>query len=312
MEIKYTNPEINRHKISWHLFYDYCGYLLSEIKQSGKKYQVIYPIPKNGLFVAQRLSEFSGIPIECDFAEIETYGKEDVLIVDDLVDSGRTLEKYVGYDKAVLFVKNNHIDKVTYYLARPKKGIWIQFPWEKENDIEDSLIRMLEYIGENPTREGLAETPIRIIRSWEKLYGGYNESPEAILKTFTEGACDEMVILKDIEFYSTCEHHFLPFFGKIAIGYLPNQKVVGVSKLARLVEIFARRLQIQERLVAQIADSLLEHLRPLGVMVIAEAQHLCMTARGVEKQKSMMISSAIRGVFKEDLGARQEFLNLIK
>jgi len=152
---------------------------------------------------------------------------------------------------------------------------------------------------------------IQTEKSWEKLFGGYKQDPKSVLKTFEDGSCNEMVVLKDIEFYSTCEHHFLPFLGKISIGYIPNGKVVGVSKLARLVEIYSRRLQIQERLVSQIADSLMETIEPLGVIVIADAKHLCMVARGVEKQNSSMITSAIRGVF-ENTETRQEFLSLIK
>lgn len=177
--------------------------------------------------------------------------------------------------------------------------------------IESCLKKILAYVGDNPDREGLVETPKRIRKSWEKLFGGYKQNPEDIMKVFKDGACDEMVILKNIEFYSTCEHHFLPFFGRIHIAYVPNGIVVGISKLARLVEIYARRLQIQERLVAQIADTMIEYLSPLGVMIVCEAQHFCMTSRGIEKQNSVMITSAIRGIFKENNITRQEFLNLL-
>jgi len=179
-------------------------------------------------------------------------------------------------------------------------------------DLQSKIKDLLSYIGDDPEREGLKETPNRIIKSWEKLYGGYDKNPEDILKTtFTEGSCNEMVILKDIEFYSTCEHHMLPFFGKIHIGYIPDKKVVGISKLARLAEIYSRRLQIQERMTTQIADSLFKILKCKGVCVIVSAQHFCMTARGVEKQNSKMITSAIRGIF-EQTQVRNEFLELIK
>ena len=179
---------------------------------------------------------------------------------------------------------------------------------EIENKIKDILI----YLGENPNREGLIDTPKRVIKSWDKLYSGYSQNPGDILKaTFTEGTCNEMVILKDIEFYSSCEHHMLPFFGKISIGYIPNNKVVGVSKLARLVEVYARRMQIQERMTTEIADDIMKILNAKGCMVIAEAQHFCMTARGVQKQNSKMITSAIRGVF-ENTEVRNEFLSIIK
>jgi GTP cyclohydrolase I len=154
---------------------------------------------------------------------------------------------------------------------------------------------------------------MRIRKSWDKLFGGYKLNTKDILTaTFTEGSCNEMVILKDIEFYSTCEHHFLPFIGKISIGYIPNGKVVGVSKLARLVEVYARRLQIQERMTGQIADDIMEHINAQGCMVVCEAQHMCMTSRGVEKQQSVMITSAVRGVFFNQFEVRNEFLTLIK
>lgn len=178
--------------------------------------------------------------------------------------------------------------------------------------IEYSLKQILQYIGDNPEREGLLETPKRIIKSWSELFDGYVKNPQDILKTFEDGACDEMVILKNIEFYSTCEHHFLPFFGSIDIGYIPNGKVIGVSKLARLVEIFSRRLQIQEKMTTQIANALNESLDPKGVMVVCKAKHLCMVARGVQKQNAEMITSAIRGVFKTDEIAREEFLLCVK
>lgn len=178
-------------------------------------------------------------------------------------------------------------------------------------EMRENLVEIIKYIGDNPEREGLIETPDRIIKSWNTLFSGYKAKSEDIFKVFTEDACEEMVILKNIEFYSTCEHHFLPFFGKISIGYLPNKKVIGISKLARLVEIYARRMQIQEKLVNQIADDLIKYLAPHGCMVIAEAQHLCMTARGVQKQGSVMVTSAIRGNFKK-MEIRSEFLTLIK
>jgi GTP cyclohydrolase I len=174
-----------------------------------------------------------------------------------------------------------------------------------------NLREILGYIGEDPAREGLLETPKRILKSWDTLFCGYAQKPESVLKTFAEGSCDEMVILKDIEFYSVCEHHFAPFFGTISIGYLPDKKVVGISKLARLAEIYARRLQIQEKLVAQIADSLMNGLNPLGAMVVCKARHLCICSRGVGKHKAEMITSAIRGAFKKP-EVRQEFLSFVQ
>lgn len=173
------------------------------------------------------------------------------------------------------------------------------------------LYKMIKYIGDDPAREGVAETPKRVVKSWETLYGGYKQKPEDALNTkFNSDDYDEMIVLKDIEFYSTCEHHMLPFFGKAHIAYLPDQKIVGISKLARLVEVFARRLQIQEKMTTQIADSFMEIVKPKGCGVILEAKHFCMVSRGVNKQNSVMGTSALRGNFYEE-DVKQEFLKLI-
>ena len=174
-----------------------------------------------------------------------------------------------------------------------------------------SLFRhLLKSIGENPDREGLLETPSRMMKSYRHIFGGYGEDPAKILKCFKEGSCDEMVILKNCEFYSTCEHHFLPFFGTVSIAYIPDGRVVGISKLARLVDCFARRLQIQERMTSQIADCIQDTLNAKGVYVVCEAEHLCMKSRGVAKQKTSMVTSAIRGMFERP-EARAEFLSLL-
>ncbi len=179
-------------------------------------------------------------------------------------------------------------------------------------NIESKLKDMIEFIGDDPNREGLKETPKRIVNSWKELFSGYQKNPEDIFKVFEEGACDEMVILKNIDFFSTCEHHWICFSGQISVGYIPDGKVIGVSKLARLVEIYSRRLQIQERMTSQIADTLMEYLQPKGVMVMCKAKHFCMMARGVKKQNTEMITSAVRGSFKNQKETREEFLNLIK
>lgn len=184
---------------------------------------------------------------------------------------------------------------------------------KKISAMEEAVREIFDYIGEDRNREGLLETPKRVVKSWEHLYSGYKSDPKEILgRVFTEGACDEMVVLKNIEFYSVCEHHLLPFFGKISIGYIPDSKVVGISKLARLVEVYSRRLQIQEKMTSQIADTLMEVLQPKGVMVVAEAKHMCMVMRGVEKQESIMLTSAIRGLFKSDHRTREEFMGHIR
>lgn len=176
---------------------------------------------------------------------------------------------------------------------------------------EDQIRKLLEHIGENPDREGLKDTPKRVLKSYEKLYSGYKMNPADLVTKFDGENYDEMIIARDIEFYSMCEHHMLPFFGKVHIGYIPNGKIIGISKLPRLVEVFARRLQNQERLTIQVAEAIEECLNPKGVAVVMEAKHFCMMARGVEKQNSKMVTSSLRGLFKSNLNTRSEFLNLI-
>ena len=171
---------------------------------------------------------------------------------------------------------------------------------------------VIEFVGEDPGREGLVETPRRMRKAWEEVFAGYRTDPKSLVKTFVKGSCREMVILKNAEFYSMCEHHMFPFFGHCSIGYIPDGKVIGVSKLARLLDCFSRRMQIQERMTAQIADFLMDELGARGVYVIAEGVHFCMTSRGVRKQDASMVTSAIRGVFEASAQARAEFLALIK
>ena len=171
---------------------------------------------------------------------------------------------------------------------------------------------LLEGIGEDVGREGLLETPDRIARMCQEIYGGLYEDPAVHLKKQFSVERNDMVIEKDITFYSVCEHHLLPFYGKAHIGYLPNGKVVGLSKLARTVEVFARRPQIQENMTAQIADALEQHLHPKGVMVMLEAEHMCMTMRGVQKPGSKTVTTIVRGVFAEDLSLQQTFLQMVK
>lgn len=171
---------------------------------------------------------------------------------------------------------------------------------------------IIKEIGEDPNREGLAKTPDRIAKSLEKLFGGYRKKASETLTQFDGENYDEMIICKDIDFYSTCEHHMQPFFGKISIGYIPNKKIIGLSKLPRIVEIFSRRMQNQERLTMQIANTLNDLLKPKGVGVVVKAKHLCLMARGVEKQNASMITSSCTGLFKKNSKTRSEFLRLIK
>lgn len=180
-------------------------------------------------------------------------------------------------------------------------------------DSKELLREILRRVGDDPDREGLRQTPERIVRSWKELYGGYGQHADDVLVTqFQAEQYDEMVLLRDFEFFSTCEHHMLPFYGKAHIAYLPNEKIVGLSKLARLTDLFARRLQVQERLTYQIATELQRVLKPKGAAVIIEAKHQCMCSRGVRKQEGKMLTSCLLGIFKENFARRNEFLTLIK
>ena len=179
--------------------------------------------------------------------------------------------------------------------------------------LEKSFREILEAVGENPQREGLLKTPTRAAKAFEFLTNGYRQDLDAIVnQAIFSSDASEIVLVKDIELYSMCEHHLLPFIGKAHVAYIPNGKVIGLSKVARIVDIFARRLQIQEQLTTQIADALMQALHPSGVAVVIEAKHLCMMMRGVEKQNSVMTTSCLLGSFKEDARTRSEFLALLQ
>jgi GTP cyclohydrolase I len=184
---------------------------------------------------------------------------------------------------------------------------------EKSESIADLLRRMLQLIGEDPERDGLRHTPERFEKALRFLTSGYHQDPKKLLNGAMFSVCyDQMVLVKDIEVYSLCEHHMIPFFGKCHVAYIPDKKVVGLSKIPRLVNMFARRLQIQERLTNQIASAIQQEISPLGVGVVVEARHLCMVMRGVEKQNSQTVTSAMLGAFRENVQTREEFLSLIR
>ena len=178
--------------------------------------------------------------------------------------------------------------------------------------VRDAVRRIIEAIGEDPSREGLLDTPRRIAEMYEELFTGLHEDPREVLSTSFQESHREMIILKNIPFYSLCEHHFLPFHGQAHVGYVPQGRIVGASKIARVVDILARRPQMQERLTGQIADALTEGLSPDGVAVVIEAEHLCMTMRGVQKPGTTLITSAIRGAFRRRAVTRSEFLTLVR
>jgi len=181
-----------------------------------------------------------------------------------------------------------------------------------QETIEQNIMNILLEIGEDPSREGLVKTPHRVAKAYQYLTSGYKKDIKKVLNgAIFDEQYDEMVVVKDIDFFSMCEHHMLPFFGKAHIAYIPNGKIVGLSKIPRIVEVFARRLQIQERMTKEIAETILEYLNPKGVAVVTEARHMCMMMRGVEKQNSATTASSMLGIFKEDMRTRSEFLDLI-
>jgi len=183
---------------------------------------------------------------------------------------------------------------------------------DNREKIEHHVREILKLIGEDVEREGLLETPARVTRMYEEIFGGYEVDPREVLGVTFEENHEELVIVKDIVYYSQCEHHMAPFFGKTHIGYIPSGHIAGLSKLARLVEAVTRRLQVQERITSQIADIMEEVLKPKGVMVVVEGEHLCMCSRGVKKPGSKTVTSAVRGTFRTDAASRAEFLSLIK
>lgn len=262
----------------------------------------IYGVPTGGSIIASLVSTLGTFP------QVDDYKDADV-IIDDICDSGDTLAPYLrekGKDVWVLVNKSSHL--LVKSIRRAKPTDFIEFPWEHKEQVGEKIVtRMLQYIGEDVLRSGLKETPSRVVRSWGELFSGYTQNPKSICKEFDYKA-DEMIVVKNIEFASMCEHHWLPFLGTATVGYLANEKVIGLSKIPRLVEIFARRLQIQERMTNQIAASLVDLITPLGVGVVIKAHHLCAEIRGVKKGVDM-VTSAMLGLFRSDEKVKAEFLS---
>jgi len=271
--------------------------------QNPPKPVCLYGVPRGGIpaaYAVQAALNRIGHPCEVvDSPEASHF------IIDDIIDSGATRSRYALYGKPF------------FALYEDMGGGWLVFPWEagdSDASAEDIPLRLLQFIGEDPERGGLQETPKRFLKAWQHYTSGYDQDPAEILKVFEDGAenYDEMVVVRDIPVYSHCEHHLAPFFGVAHIGYIPAGRIVGLSKLSRLVDVYARRLQVQERLTNQIADALVEHLQPLGVAVVLECRHMCMEARGIQRQGSATITSAMRGLMRENIATRAEFMELLR
>lgn len=264
---------------------------------------VAYPVPRGGVSAALAVMAcLDGMVLTNDPAKADFF-------IDDLIDSGATMERLCDQFPGKPFFAL--IDKRT---DQEYKGQWIVFPWEQtqEASIESNIQRLLQYLGEDANREGLLETPHRVAKAWKHWCGGYGKNPKEILKVFEDGAenHDQMVTVKDIPIYSHCEHHMAPIFGTVTISYIPNGKIVGLSKLSRLADMYARRLQVQERLTDQIADALYEHLGAIGVGVVIKARHMCMESRGVCQQGHHTITTSLRGAMRNEPETRAEFLRL--
>ena len=266
----------------------------------------VYGIPQGGVAPALLIAQALGV-------SVVDKPHHDTLIVDDLIDSGRTMQPYadLGYHVDALYRKPHSPADIAPQAALVDD--WLSFPWEKEDGSPtDGIVRLIEYVGEDPTREGLLDTPKRVLKAFKEMTEGYRLNPEDILgTTFDVGDVDEMVVVRNIEFVSLCEHHLLPFTGTATVAYLPNVRVVGLSKVARLVDLFSRRFQVQERLTRQITDAMDDCLEPLGSACIIEASHSCMGCRGVRKPAARMVTSSLTGVFRQD-EVRAEFLSLAK
>lgn len=279
--------------------------MCAEIAVSLPWHKAFYGVPRGGIAVAYCIAgNCEGVitddPATADF------------IVDDLIDSGATRDHYLALYPNAKFI-------ALYDFSETPKERWLVFPWEvtrggDDDSATDIFTRLLEFVGEDPNREGLVETPKRMAKMFTEITSGYSEDPATYFKTFEENAgdYDQMIMVGPIPFYSMCEHHLAPFFGDAWVAYIPDKRFAGISKFARTLDTFAKRLQIQERLTEQVASTVDECVKPLGVGVIIRARHLCMEMRGAKKPGAKTTTSSMKGVFLTDPKARAEFLSLIK
>ena len=288
-----------------------------------REFKVIVGVSRGGIIPAYMLARLLHVPEIAEYKEVkivnpftcdwmDEYKDEKVILVDDIRDSGTT----ISYFQDVAKERNIDLDVYTLITGIEKvAGTWYVFPWETKEDTtggrEQAVTALLRSVGEDPNREGLKDTPKRVSKMYDELCAGYKQDPKEILSaTFATGEYDEMIVLKDIPFASLCEHHMLPFRGVAHFAYIPDKEVVGVSKIARLVDCFAKRLQIQERMTAQIGKAFEDIIKPKGVGVIVEAAHECMIIRGIKKEGSKMVTSYLSGAFRDDVSTREEFLRL--
>lgn len=285
------------------------GEQVDDVARRWRHYGSVYGVPTGGSVVAAMLSERHLFQLLDRLPDAPP--ADGVLVVDDLVDSGVTLQPYMtaGWDVDALFRKP-HSPNFMATRAKEVDG-WLSFPWEHDGGAPtDAVTRLLEFVGEDPSRDGLKGTPGRVTRALAEMTDGYAQDPKDLLDVTFDVAYDEMVVVRGVKFASLCEHHMLPFTGVATVGYIPRDRVVGLSKLARLVDVYAHRLQVQERLTNEIAQAILEHVNPAGVGVVITAHHECMGVRGAKRPDATMTTSALHGAMREDPAARAEFLAL--
>lgn len=303
-------------KITW----DQARAAASELaaRWEGKGIDRVYGIPRGGVPPALMVAQVLDVPVVGpDNAEWHN-NFATMLVVDDLVDHGTTLGRY-AFGRNGAGTVFDHTDAL---FRKPHSPVelapdaievdgWLHLPWESMGAPTDAVTRLLEYIGEDPRRDGLVDTPARVVKALREMTEGYHLDAKTILERTFDEHCDDMIMVRDIPFTSLCEHHLLPFTGTATVGYIPHKSggVVGLSKLARLVEMHARRLQVQERMTAAIAADIEEHLGAFGVGVVVRAYHSCMAVRGVRKSAEM-VTSTMLGAMREDARARAEFLDL--
>lgn len=286
--------------------------LAKRITEEGKG-KAIYAIPRGGVPAAMMVMNY----LPPGFGLVDCPSEADIFI-DELVDSGTTARLYSSRGKPfyALYSKSRQVPSAVRFAEELSPNCFVVFPWEgsAEGSATDIGIRLLQYIGEDPSREGLAETPARFLKAWAEWTRGYKMDVDHLFKDFGDGAenYDEMVMVDPIPFYSHCEHHLAAIFGTVHLAYIPSGRIAGLSKFCRLVDAFACRLQVQERLTVQIADSIVQYLAPIGCGVVVRARHFCMESRGAKKPGTETQTIALRGCMKDEPSCRAEFLSLIK